>query len=103
VRSELFMGLVRSDGALVTEQAFAEFVDRAVTPALPGGFTLLASRGQYRDSHGTLVREPSHVLIVLHHGEPASERALERLRTSYKHAFAQESVLRTDVATCASF
>jgi len=103
VRSELFMGLVRSDGALVSEQAFAEFVDRTVTPALPDGFTLLTGRGQYRDAHGKLVREPSHVLIVLHHGEPSTERALEQVRTTYKRSFAQQSVLRTDAASCASF
>jgi hypothetical protein len=103
LRSELFLGLVRRDGAEVSDQAFADFVDQVVSPLLPGGFTLLATQGQYRDTHGALVREPGHLLLVLHQREPAIERAVEQVRNAYKKAFDQESVLRTDAPSCASF
>ena len=49
------------------------------------------------------MREASYVLIVLHHGEPSTERALEQVRTTYKRSLAPQSVLRTDAARCASF
>jgi hypothetical protein len=102
-RSELFMGQLRRDGAPVDSSAFVDFVERVVAPALPAGFTLLATQGQYRDERGAVIREPGQMLIVLHHGDRGTERALEQVRTAYRERFDQQSVLRTDVATCASF
>jgi len=102
-RSELFMGQLRRDHTPVDEPTFQRFVDEVVTPALPNGFTLLATQGQYRAASGKVVREPGHLLVVLHHGDPETESALESVRSVYREKFAQESVLRTDVATCASF
>lgn len=97
------MGQLRRDHTLIAEPAFQGFVDGVVTPALPDGFTLLATQGQYRDKTGDVIREPGHLLIVLHHGDRATEPGLERVRAAYREQFDQESVLRTDVVTCASF
>lgn len=97
------MGQLRRDHSLVDEPTFQRFVDGVVTPALPSGFTLLATQGHYRDAHGNVIREPGHLLVVLHHGDRATESALESVRAVYREQFDQESVLRTDVGTCASF
>jgi hypothetical protein len=102
-RSELFMGQRRRDETIIDESTFAGFVDDVVTPALPDGFTLVATQGQYRAAQGNVIREPGHLLIVLHHGDQGTESALERVRTAYRDKFDQESVLRTDASTCASF
>jgi hypothetical protein len=97
------MGQLRGDHTLIDERTFQSFVHGVVTPALPNGFTLVSTQGQYRDARGTIVREPGHLLIVLHHGDAAASAALEQVRAAYRARFDQESVLRTDGATCASF
>jgi hypothetical protein len=103
-RTELYLGMKRRDGSAVAEAAFQHFVDTEITPRFPSGFTLLSGRGQYRDRTGTIVQEDARVLVVLYlvPDVQASER-IEAIRDRYKHAFAQDSVLRSDADSCASF
>jgi hypothetical protein len=49
------------------------------------------------------VREPGRLLIVLHREEPAAIQALQAIRARYRETFGQQSVLRVDSASCASF
>ncbi len=102
-RSELFFGLAQTDGAVIDEQAFAKFVDAVVTPQLRAGFALIETDGQYLATDGHIVREHGRLLVVIHRGDAATERALELVRARYRREFAQESVLRVDTASCASF
>lgn len=103
VRTELFFGLSRP-GGVVTEQDFKGFVDAYVTPRFPDGLTLLSGVGQFRDASGTTIVEGSKLLILLY---PRSDRdadsKIEQIRTDYKRAFQQQSVLRSDDASCVSF
>ena len=102
-RSELFFGLAQADGSAIDERRFAAFVDDVVAPSFRAGFTLFAAHGQYLGQNGQVVREPGRVLIVLHRGEPDTERALELVRARYRLTFVQESVLRADTPSCVSF
>jgi hypothetical protein len=102
-RSEIYLGLSKPDGSKVSDAEFRRFIDTEVTPRLPDGFTVVAGNGQFKDSSGTIVREESRVLIVLHALEDArSSKHIEAIRTAYKAAFQQQSVLRVDGASCAS-
>ncbi len=102
-RTELYMGLSRPDGSTIGDADFAGFVDREVTPRFPDGLTLFAGAGQWRGADGTIVREGSRVLVLLHPDTPEVDRALEAIRDAYVAQFAQESVLRVDGASCVSF
>ena len=79
------------------------FVDREVTPRFPDGLTLFAGAGQWRGADGTIVKEGSRVLVLLHPDTPEVERNLAAIRNAYVAQFAQESVLRVDGASCVSF
>jgi len=97
-QSELYFGMNRMDGSLVTDEQWTAFVDKEVTPRFPSGLTVHATSGQYRDSNGVIQRERSRVLVVLY---PASDTAkaddfLKTIARSYVKQFNQESVLRTD-------
>lgn len=102
-RTELYMGLSRPDGSVIGDADFQGFVDREVTPRFPDGLTLFAGSGQWRGDDGTIVKEGSRVLVLLHPETPEVEGALEAVRDAYIEQFAQESVLRVDGASCVSF
>ncbi|WP_431775527.1 DUF3574 domain-containing protein [Streptomyces cucumeris] len=106
VETRLFFGTGRPDGGPpVTDKQFLAFVDRSVTPRFPAGLTIRNGRGQWRDRHGVIERERSYEVVLLY---PVSEaRAhdpqIERIRTAYERAYAQESVARADTPARVDF
>jgi hypothetical protein len=103
LRTELYFGLARRDGT-VSEQEFQRFVDSQVTPRFPEGLTLIAATGQFRDRDGTVRAERTKVLILLYPPRDAHAGArIEAIRSDYRQRFAQQSVLRADSVSCASF
>lgn len=103
VRVELFFGLSRP-GAVIADAEFKAFVDDRVTPRFPDGLTLLAGNGRFRDAGGTIVAEEARLLILLtpRDGTLLDEK-VEAIRSDYRQAFQQQSVLRADSPACVSF
>jgi hypothetical protein len=102
-RTELLFGLSRSSGRNITDAEFQGFVDAEVTPRFPEGLTLLSGDGQFRNASGSTIREGSKLLILLYELDERRSRLVEEVRSAYKRAFEQESVLRTDTQLCVSF
>ena len=103
-RTELYFGTSKPDGAVVTIQEFEDFVDEIVTPRFPDGLTLLTGDGQWRNSAGVIIEEESNVLILLYPlDDKEANSEIEQIRTAYKDAFQQESVLRVDDYSRVSF
>ena len=101
-RTELFFGLSKP-GGVVTEEEFQAFVDGKITPRFPDGLTLLSGKGQFRDSTGFIIQEGTKLLILLYPFNKARSADVEQIRTDYKDAFQQQSVLRVDEQSCVSF
>src|SRR5262245_38240310 len=97
-RTELYFGTAKSDGSVVTEAKFREFVDQYVTPRFPDGLTLLKGDGQFRGADNEVVKEQSFLLILLYPSETFKEssRLIDAIRADYKEVHDQESVLRVD-------
>ena len=103
-RTEVFLGLSRPDGSMVSDAEFERFIDAEATPRFPDGFTVVTGNGQFKDSGGAIIRERSRVLVVLYpFRDSGSSERIEQIRAAYKAAFRQESVLRVDGESCASF
>jgi hypothetical protein len=107
VRTELFLGSRQRDGAEVSADEFAGFLDREVTPRFPDGLTVLTGTGRYRDRSGRMLHERTELLILLYPGasKRASDGRIEEIRSAYARQFDQESVLRADDMhpVCAAF
>jgi len=101
-RTELYFGL-SEPGAQVSAEEWRAFLDSFVTPRFPEGLTVCDVHGQWRDGKGVVQKEPAKLLILIHEGSAAQERAIEELRAEYKKRFQQESVLRVDVPVRAAF
>jgi hypothetical protein len=98
-QTDLFMGLAIPGGGAVSEEDWEKFLSEVVTPMFPAGFTVMASRGQYRESSGVITKEPSHVIVFLYRKSNRKKAGsnIEKIRSEYKKRFQQESVLRVDM------
>ena len=96
-RVDLYFG-----AAQTSPRAWSAFLADVVTPRFPDGFTGLEGNGQWRGPHG-LARERTHVLVIFYRRDATSDARIEAIRSAYRHAFAQTSVLRADSAACVGF
>lgn len=104
VRTDLFFGLSKPDGTMVTEHQFKNFLDKVITPRFPDGLTVLMGEGRFRAQDGHIMAEKSVVVILLYPAVAGTKHQhIETIREAYKSAFQQESVLRVDSLACAAF
>ena len=99
----LYFGRNIGDTAVVSDSAWAMFVRDVVTPSFPEGATVWDAAGQWRAPDGTVVRERSFVVELLHLVTPDVERRVQSVMDAYKRRFAQQSVLRMVTNVRASF
>ena len=102
-QTTLYFGLNRPAGKAITAQEWQQFVDRDVTPRFKDGLTVFDARGQWLGNDGTVAREQSKALMLIHGKDAQSETNIEALRGIYKSRFAQESVMRVDQPACVQF
>jgi hypothetical protein len=101
--AELLFGL-KSRGRVIAESEWRRFLAREVTPRFPDGLTAVNAAGQWRDrERGTIVREPSKVVIIAFRDDAAARTKLEEIVQAYKQRFAQQSVGVLTRPVCASF
>lgn len=102
VRDALYLGRNRPGGT-VSDAQWQAFVDDAVVPRFPDGFTVIQAEGHWRSGSGAIEREASQVLIVLHADDPESRAAVAAVAADYKRRFQQEAVLRERSPACVTF
>ena len=100
----LYFGMSRPHGPNITEKEWQAFVDKEVTPRFRDGLTVFQGKGQWLGDDGTVAKESSHALMLIHGiNDKEGEKNIEALRTIYKDKFQQESVMRVDINKCVSF
>jgi len=95
---ELYFGR-RTQGRLITEPEFHDFVLKSVRPRLPGGYTITQGTGFWTSPSGEQVDEETTILMVAFPREtPAGviNQSIDPIRREYCAQFAQQSVLRLD-------
>ncbi len=104
VRTELFFGLSKPNGSLVSESDWQRFVDEFVTPRFPDGLTILEADGQWRGKDAKVVREQSKVIVLLYKRKERKEAntKIEEIRSEYMKRFDQEAVMRVDITRAVS-
>ena len=102
IQESLYFGTAKPSGP-VTSQEWVEFLETIVTPRFPQGLTAFEGSGQWRGADGAIVRESTHVLLLVHPNDAASENAVGEIVARYKLQFQQEAVLRVKARICVSF
>lgn len=101
-RLELLFGRGKPDGTSVTDAEWKAFLDAQVTPLFPDGLTVIDGYGQWRD--GDVVKSEKSIMLVIWHAPGFGDEAkVEAIRSAYKTAFQQQSIMRVDGADCVSF
>lgn len=103
VHDTLYFGTGRPDGRVVSAAEWTRFLETVVTPRFPQGLTVSEVSGQWRGADGTIVREDTHVLQLVHPDDTASDDRVAEVAQHYKTQFAQEAVLRVSSRVCTSF
>ena len=88
---------------MVTSQEWSRFLEVSVTPRFPQGLTVSQASGQWRAADGSIVRESTYVLHLLHASDAQSEASVAAIVAAYKSQFQQEAVLRVRAKACMSF
>jgi hypothetical protein len=97
----IYFGTATPDG-VVTDEQWASFLAEFVTPRFPQGLTTWRASGQWRSQDGSMAREESHVLNLVHPASATEEKAIQELIGEYRHRFRQEAVLRVKSDSCSS-
>jgi Protein of unknown function (DUF3574) len=100
---ELYLGRGLGGDAVVSEEAFQDFLADGVTPLFPDGLSVIDVAGQFRDSEGTILREPTKLLILLVPDVAAVAADVETIIAAYKERFEQQSVLHAEQPVCVGF
>jgi hypothetical protein len=100
---ELYFGRDLGGGAVVSEEAFEDFLAEVVTPLFPDGLSVVDVAGQFRDSAGMIVREPTKLLSLLVPDAAGVAPDVETIVVAYKERFDQQSVLHAEQPVCVGF
>ncbi|MEG3842207.1 DUF3574 domain-containing protein [Microcoleus sp. herbarium14] len=103
LKDELYFGLTKPGGEMVSESEWQEFVKAVITPRFREGLTVLNGSGQFLNSSGMLIRENSKIVILIYENSPEKNRAINEIIETYKRTFQQESVLRATSEVKVSF
>ncbi|WP_193199563.1 DUF3574 domain-containing protein [Nostoc sp. MG11] len=93
IQTELFFGRNIPGGGEVSQSQFQAFVDSVITPRFPAGLTTFDGNGQFLNSTGTTIEEPSKVVTLLLEDGLSNETAVNEIVAAYRQQFNQESVL----------
>ncbi len=100
VLDQLYFGSGRPHGPEVTAQEWDAFVREEIAPRFPQGFSVLDAQGQWRNADGSVARERTHLLQLVHPADAASDGAVRDIAARYKARFDQEAVLQLGNPAC---
>lgn len=104
VETQLFFGLSKPKGGVVSASEWNAFVRREVTPRFPEGFSVFDGAGFWLDgSSKRTISEKSKTIVRIHADTAQAGQSILAVIDSYKKKFAQEAVLRVDRPVCAQF
>jgi len=103
VRDTLYFGASIPGGGEVDANAWQGFERDVLTSAFPRGFSVIDANGHWRGADGTVARETSRIVVIVHADDAQSAADVRRVAQRYRETFRQESVLRERTAVCAEF
>ena len=99
IRTTLYFGLSRPKGS-VSELEWQVFLRDEVTRRFPDGLTVWQAEGQWLSHVGSIDREQSKVLLLVHPDTAAARQSVQEVIQTYRKSFEQESVLWESSRVC---
>jgi hypothetical protein len=89
-------------GGVVSPEEWSTFLREVVTPKFPAGLSVWQASGQWQGGDGTLTKESTFVLSLVHARASSFEASVRAIIAEYKRRFQQEAVLRVKSHVCVS-
>ncbi len=89
----LYFGTQKPDGSAPVAE-WQQFLGDEITSRFPSGLTTWDASGQWRDAHGAIEHERTHIVQIVHRANGEEEGRIVALIALYKKKFAQEAVFR---------
>lgn len=99
IRTTLYFGMSRPKGS-VSELEWQLFLRDEVTKRFPDGLTVWQAEGQWLSPVGSIDREQSKVLLLVHADSAAARESVQAVIQSYRKTFDQQSVLWESSRVC---
>ncbi|MDR3626154.1 MAG: DUF3574 domain-containing protein [Ignavibacteriaceae bacterium] len=96
-QTELFFGLSKPDGTMVTDEEWNKFVDDYISPKFMDGFTVVDAHGQWMDNDNKVMKENSKLVIIIYKRNEDMESSINYVIDNYKRLFQQNSVLKVNI------
>jgi hypothetical protein len=102
--AELLFGRNIGNKLGVSENTWARFVAREITPRFPNGFSMVDAQGQWLDSDTKkIVRERSKLVTIVFDGAADAQNKIDDIVAVYKGRFRQQAVGVIIRPACVSF
>jgi hypothetical protein len=89
-------------GGVVSPEEWSDFLRDVVTPKFPAGLSVWQASGQWQGGDGTLTKESTFVLSLVHAQASSFDASVPAIIAEYKTRFQQEAVLRVKSHVCVS-
>ncbi|MDM8523949.1 DUF3574 domain-containing protein, partial [Desulfococcaceae bacterium HSG8] len=84
VKTDLYFGLGKPDGEVVSESEWKRFSSRHITPKFKKGLSIKNAEGQWMTLAGKIINEKSKILTLMHEGDEDTNLSIEKIIDTYK-------------------
>jgi hypothetical protein len=103
VKTEIYLGKESIPGFEISRLQFSKFMDTVVTKYFPKGFTLYETYGQMQEPDGSITKQATWVIVIVHEKTEENEKAVETVISEYRKQFMNAEVMRTVYPVEANF
>lgn len=95
VQTMIYFGQDIPGGGVVSKEKFEGFLEEVLTREFPKGLTAFDSYGQMQHDDGSLEKQTTKVVLLVHGNSAAEKEAVKRVIDSYRSRFGAPQVMCT--------
>lgn len=97
VQTALYFGREMPGGSTVSEEDLAKFLSEVVTKEFPKGLTAYDAYGQMARDDGTIVKQSTKVVLLVHENNSANTAAVKRITDGYRSRFNAPQIMKNTI------
>ena len=104
IRTEIYCGLNKPHGGVVSEADWQKFLNDTVTPVFKTGYSVMNAEGRWMDTQTErTITEKTKIIVIIYQWNNEIHSAIDKIIATYKKNFQQQAVMRLDYRVSARF
>ena len=95
VQTMIYFGRDIPGGGVVSDEQFNNFLQDVVTKEFPMGLTAFNAYGQMKKEDGTIEKQKTEVVLLVHEKTGANSEAVKRVIENYRSSFGTPQVMHS--------